>query len=351
MLHTIYLINAFWTARYFFKRIFGEGFQPLPYELPPFPFEIPGTLLPFGLSTHDVIEGIAVHQQFAWSGVLGSHTPEAYDIVHSITYRKLLACWEVLHGEACGGLASHGEFEFMLSAMPTEFYAILDLALMPPFEPGQLSAGRPWSFYDLDPGARFSALLHWLTKRKFVPTSIQSSHARLTYTQITTEACQHFGWPQPSALALDWLKCLKSNVDEPVPGFVNTSSDTTFRIAVELMQLRVNDPLRAAIGALTQDESVRAGFQMYVSPDQGGWEARPTLSGRDGNQIWSRFYLTQVAHFLALGEVGVLTSLKAPRRIEAVRYAVGELIGHCYTPVEDEILNRLTSRLAENVEV
>jgi hypothetical protein len=335
------LRNGFRTKPQFFcgqavlKQIFRESFKAMSPEEAGAEFGLVRQGYP-AVTTEELIEACAIIQETHWIGLVAASSSELdYAASVSKTYLKVIHLWSAYFDNQPDTTSSsirgdRGE-SIVHSVLPVEFYALLFVSLMPPFEPGGLCTDRIWTIKDLDPGYRFSFGAECLKRSNIRHTKISDPEADQRFSEAVEILCSQMHWPEPKDLALRWTSCKE---DEFFLHMVGQQEDDGWAICKQLMAEAIENPLSVAMGLVRN--SPRARFSMWVCREEDGYEPRPP-TGMKSDYIWSRFYLLNVSHD-AMFDTRAIASLKSARRMESVKFSVSEVLGNSSKKVEKMIL-------------
>jgi hypothetical protein len=256
---------------------------------------------PFGAV--QLLEFFGVMMEFAYLSNQGLELIESSDLVGQKEYFRV---GSVFFGEFFQDEMKEGVFP----AFPVELEAAVDLALAIPLSPeGLISAGRPLTWFDLQPGWRFLQICQHYKTRQHPWTTVPPDHDSFAgydkaFQTIQDEACHALGWPTRITVERSWGDFLSDLQSNPAhhPLAVDLRGSGRQKIAKHLFTERLESPysmfLKQRSGAVDRELFFPAVISREGMTAFGGlhWQ------DRDGDPTnWDEFLFLTGCRFFAEG--------------------------------------------------
>lgn len=225
------------------------------------------------LNARGLLESMALLETYSmggWNNVSGEFIAEQLmlKVGHS-EYTSIVSAWSVKHRNRFHGRKNIRKEDWITGAygiLPVEFYAVVDLALNPPFTPSGFQDGKMWEWNDIEPGARFWLASNWLAEVDEPCTSMSDDSREERFIEVQQKLCEVFGWPTPKELAIKWYEHFSSDAWKITPTFVAAQGYQTSSLVAHLLKKRIESPFDLVVNNL--------GFGIHSEIDFTGWLTR-----------------------------------------------------------------------------
>jgi len=210
---------------------------------------------------------------------------------------------------------------------PIEFYAILDLALWPPFTSrGFFRKNGSVRWEDIQPGHRFLRGMGVMRDARTRLTPFTADDREGRFDEVQRFIAAELGWETPENLAAAWYDYLLSERLCNDGLFVGHKDDTVFRIARTMLGHRIKSPFNTVCNNLSQDQTQEIKFAVWITNDgTGGHQMQLAKESDDAFATRNRYLLFRGCEMLLFGESPRFESLEEGHRRLAVEIMNHEL--------------------------
>ena len=235
------------------------------------------------LSARHLYEHMAMLDELRWLTLLGGSLGNWEKLLTSSTdYHQLMAVWSKFfpdHEHSQVGTIPEGDLITDVNRMySVEFYAILDLALWPPFTPAGFASEFDITWSDLQPGERMLRAILAFHSSGVEQTPVTSPQRDERFLQVQDAVCGALHWPTPMTLARRWLDYLSGEQWFDDCFLVGQKNEPSIEIARGVLRERLRRPFSVVLNNLSWGDVATARFMLWMTAEENGTRAIHSIS-------------------------------------------------------------------------